>query len=150
MQLLSFRNATSLEGGDMFVLYLADRLGSDYVQKFFAEGTGLRQVEILSGIPFPVAYALWTGALLFSNEPASPWAGFDYTGPDWTPLHQKFQRFEYAPLNSGAPVPVTLTTDGFDVYVTGPAEPTGGTVTVTSGAAVKPYVVAIPFTGTLP
>jgi len=150
MQLLSFRNATSSAGANSFILFLADRLGPDYVRKFFEEGTGVRQIGVLSGIPLPVAYALWTSALVFSNEPASPWRGFDYTGVDWTPLHQKFQRFEYAPLNSGAAVPVTLTTNGFDVYVTGPAGPGGGSVTVASSEAVKPYVVAIPFTGALP
>jgi hypothetical protein len=151
MPMLSYPGtATNWGGENTFLLYLADRLGPDFVRMFFEEGTGVLQIEAISGIPFPIAYALWTSALLFSNEPASPWSVFDYTGPDWTPLHQKFQRFEYAQLNSGAAIPVTLVANGFDVYVTGPAGTAGGTVTVTSSEAVKPYVVAIPFTGTLP
>jgi hypothetical protein len=135
---------------DSFVLFLADRLGPDFVQRFFDEIVGLRTLEVTSGIPFPIAYALWTGALVFSNEPANPWPGFDYLGEDWTPFHEKFQRFEYAPLEAGDPVTVTLRTNGFDVYVTGVAGPDGGTVTVTSDAFVKPYVVVIPFRGDLP
>lgn len=133
-----------------FLQYLVDRLGSGFVDGFYREGTTLAQLESTSGLPFPVAFALWTGALVFSNEPASPWPVFDYTGTDWTPLHQKFQRFEYAPLDVGATVTATLRTNGFDVFVTGPAGAGDGSVIVTSGEAVKPYVVAIPFTGTLP
>jgi hypothetical protein len=133
-----------------FLQYLVDRLGSGFVDEFYREGTTLAQLESISGLPFPVAFALWTGALVFSNEPASPWPVFDYTGADWTPLHQKFQRFEYAPLVVGATVTATLRTNGFDVFVTGPAGAGDGSVIVASGEAVKPYVVAIPFTGTLP
>jgi hypothetical protein len=133
-----------------FLQYLVDRLGSGFVDEFYREGTTLAQLESISGLPFPVAFALWTGALVFSNEPASPWPVFDYTGADWTPLHQKFQRFEYAPLDVGATVTATLRTNGFDVFVTGPAGAGDGSVIVTSSEAVKPYVVAIPFTGTLP
>jgi hypothetical protein len=130
--------------------YLADRLGPSFVTAFYPDGNTLAQLEAISGLPFPVAYGLWTSALLFSNEPANPWPVLDYTGAGWTPLHQKLQRFEYAPLDAGAAVPVTLRPNGFDVYVTGAADAGGGTVTVTSSAAVKPHVVAVPFTGTLP
>jgi len=137
-------------GADAFILYLADRLGPAFVERFFDTGTGVRQVEAVSGIPFPIAYALWTGALVFSNEPSSPWRGFDYLGEDWTPLHEKFMPFEVAPLEAGSALEVTLRRNGFDVLVTGVAGPQGGAVTVTSGAEVKPYVVAIPFRGELP
>ncbi len=130
-----------------FIQYLADRLGSGFVTPFMRRATMLRHLETTSGLPLPIAYALWTGALVFSNEPFPHWEGFDYTGADWTPLHQKFQRFEYPPLPPGAPVPVTLRQNGFDVYVTGVAGPGGGTVTVTSAEAVRPYVSAIPFQG---
>jgi len=135
---------------DSFILFLADRLGPEFVKRFFDEVVGLRTLQATSGLPFPIAYALWTGALLFSNEPSSPWRGFDYLGEDWTPLHEKFMPFEYAPLESGDPVTATLRTNGFDAYVTGVAGPDGGTVTVTSNEEVKPYVVAIPFRGELP
>jgi hypothetical protein len=97
-----------------------------------------------------VSFGLWTSARVFSNEPASPWRALDYTGSDWTPLHQKLQRFEYAGLDAGSPVPVALRAAGFDVYVTGAAGASGGTITITSNEAVKPYVAAVPFTGTLP
>jgi len=137
-------------GADAFILYLADRLGPAFVERFFDTGTGVRQVEAVSGIPFPIAYALWTGALVFSNEPSSPWRGFDYLGEDWTPLHDKFLPFEVAPLEAGSALEVTLRRNGFDVLVTGVAGPQGGAVTVTSSADVKPYVVAIPFQGELP
>jgi hypothetical protein len=134
----------------LFLQYLADRLGPNFETAFFQEGNTLAQLEATSGLPFPVAYGLWTSALLFSNEPANPWPVLDYTGAGWTPLHQKLQRLDYAPLDVGAATSLTLRKNGFDVYVTGPAGAGGGTVTVTSGAAVKPYVVAVPFTGTLP
>jgi hypothetical protein len=150
---------------DSFILYFADRLGSDFVMTYLERGATMRQFELISGIPLPIAYALWTGALLFSNEPASPWRGFDYTGtasmpapfdraytPEqrWVPLHQQFQRFEYAPLEAGPAVALKLRQTGFDTYVTGVAGPGGGTVTVTSNELVNPYVVAIPFEGRLP
>ena len=110
-----------LAAADSFLLFLSDRLGPAFDERFFDQVVALRGLEDVSGIPFHLAYALWTGALLFSNEPASPWSGFDFTGPDWTPLHQKFQRFEYAPLEAGPAVPVTLRRNGFDVQVTGVA-----------------------------
>ncbi|MBK9517580.1 MAG: hypothetical protein IPO09_09545 [Anaeromyxobacter sp.] len=135
---------------DSFLLFLSDRLGPAFDERFFDQVVALRGLEEVSGIPFHMAYALWAGALLFSNEPASPWSGFDFTGPDWTPLHQKFQRFEYAPLEAGPIVPVTLRRNGFDVHVTGVAGPGGGRVTVTSGEATRPYVMAVPFEGSLP
>jgi hypothetical protein len=135
---------------NLYVQYLADRLGPSFVTALYQEGNTLAQLEAVSGLPFPVAYGLWTSALLFSNEPANPWPVLDYTGAGWTPLHQKFQRFEYAPLAPGAAVPVTLRPNGFDVYVTGAADAGGGTVTITSSAAVKPHVVVVPFTGALP
>jgi hypothetical protein len=135
---------------DSFLLYLADRLGDGFVAALYDRVATASQLEALTGIPLPLAAALWTGALLFSNEPASPWRGFDYTGPDWTPLHEKFLPFEYAPLSAGVPVTATLPQTGFDAYVTGAAGPGGGTVTVTSGEALRPYVVAIPFRGSLP
>lgn len=135
---------------ELHVQFLADRLGPGFVQRFFDRAVGPLTFENVSEVPFPIAYALWTGALVFSNEPASPWRGFDYLGEGWTPLHEKYQRFEYAPLEAGDPVTVELRRNGFDVLVTGVAAPGGGTVTVTSGEAAKPYVVAIPFRGELP
>jgi hypothetical protein len=150
-RLLQFDSSLQAYAGvSSFFLYLADRLGSDITASFYREGYSLAELEAISGLPFPVAYGLWTSALLFSNEPANPWPVLDYTGAGWTPLHQKFQRFEYAPLDAGAAVPVTLRMNGFDVYVTGAADAGGGTVTITSNAAVKPHVVVVPFTGTLP
>jgi hypothetical protein len=131
--------------------YLADRMGPAFIPALFhGEGTGMGLLEKASGLPFPLMYGLWTSSLLFSNEPSSPGSLLDYTGTPWTPLHQKFQPFQYAPLDPGAAVPLTLRSNGFDVYVTGPAGAGGGTVTVGSAAGGKPYVVAIPFTGTLP
>ncbi len=132
--------------------YLADRLGDPFIPALFhGEGTGLGLLEKASGLPFPLMYALWTSSLLFSNEPSSPGSLLDYTGADWTPLHQKFIPFQYAPLDPGTAVPLQLRATGFDVYVTGPAAGAGGgTVSVGSTAADKPYVVAIPFTGELP
>jgi len=144
-----FRNSNYGSTG-LFLQYLADRIGPAFVDPFFKEGNTLAQLEAISGLPFPVAYGLWTSALLFSNEPANPWPVLDYTGAAWTPLHQKARRFEYAPLSPGSTVPVTLRRNGFDVYVTGVAGPGGGTVTVTSSAHVRPHVVAVPFTGALP
>jgi hypothetical protein len=137
-------------GVPSFLLYLVDRFGPAFRSTFVQEVNTLAQLEATSGLPFPVAYGLWTSALLFSNEPANPWPVLDYTGADWTPLHQKYQRFEYGPLSPGTAVPVTLRQNGFDVYVTGVADAGGGTVTITSSAAVKPHVVAVPFSGALP
>lgn len=137
-------------GVHMLFRYLADRLGDPFIPALYrGEGTGMALLEKAAGLPFPLLYGLWTSSLLFSNEPASPGSLLDYTGTPWTPLHQKFQPFQYAPLDPGAAVPVTLRSTGFDVYVTGPAGTGGGTVSVGSTAAVKPYVVAIPFTGEL-
>jgi hypothetical protein len=135
---------------NLLLTYLADRLGSGFLTAFYQDVNTLAELEAVSGLPFPVTFGLWTSALVFSNEPASPWLALDYTGSDWTPLHQKFQRFEYAGLDAGSTVPVSLRATGFDVYVTGAAGAAGGAVIVTSSEAVKPYVVAIPFTGTLP
>jgi hypothetical protein len=138
---------------DSFILYLGDRLGQDYVAEVLGNRIVMwRDLEVTSGIPLPILYALWTGALLFSNEPASPWQGFDYLGADWTPFHEKFMPLEYAPLESGIPADLSLRPNGFDVYVTGVAVPGGGTVTVTlpDPQQVRPYVVAIPFQGELP
>ncbi len=131
--------------------YLADRLGTPFITALYqGEGTGMGLLERASGLPFPQAFALWTSALLFSNEPASPGPLLDYTGADWTPLHTKVAPFQYGALDPGAAVPMSLRSNGFDVYVTGPAGPGGGTVTVGSTLAQKPWVVAIPFTGALP
>jgi len=135
---------------EAYVHYLADRLGPAFVERFFAEAVGPLTLDHATGLPLPIAYALWTGALVFSNEPSSPWRGFDYLGEDWTPLHERFLPFEAAPLEAGAAVEVTLRRNGFDVLVTGVAGPQGGAVTVTSSAETKPYVVAIPFRGALP
>jgi hypothetical protein len=130
--------------------YLADRLGDPFIPALYhGEGTGMALLEKASGLPFPLMYGLWTSSLLFSNEPASPGSLLDYTGADWTPLHQKFQPFQYAPLDPGTAVALTLRSTGFDVYVTGPAGAGGGTVSVGSTAAEKPWVVAIPFAGEL-
>jgi hypothetical protein len=137
-------------GVHLLFRYLADRLGDPFIPALFrGEGTGMGLLEKASGLPFPLMYGLWTSSLLFSNEPVSPGSLLDYTGAGWTPLHQKFQPFQYAPLDPGAAVPVTLRSTGFDVYVTGPAGTGGGTVSVGSTAAEKPWVVAIPFTGEL-
>jgi len=135
---------------EAYVLFLADRLGPAFVERFFEEAVGALTLDHATELPLPLAYALWTGALVFSNEPSSPWRGFDYLGEDWTPLHEKFLPFEAAALEAGAAVEVTLRRNGFDVLVTGVAGPQGGAVTVTSSAEVKPYVVAIPFRGELP
>lgn len=151
LRLLPFDGSLQAYAGvSSFFLYLEDRLGPVSRSAFFQEGSNLAQLEAISGLPFPVAYGLWTSALLFSNEPANPWPVLDYTGAGWTPLHTKYQRFEFGPLSPGAAVPVTLRRNGFDVYVTGVADSGGGTVTITSSAVVKPHVVVVPFTGALP
>jgi hypothetical protein len=140
-------------GAASFIRYLADRMGSGSDADLLAKRVvTLNDLEVTTGIPLPIMYALWTGALLFSNEAASPWQGFDYLGPDWTPLHEKFLPLEYAPLEPGSPTPVPLRQNGFDAYVTGVAGPGGGTVTISISdpLQVRPYVVAIPFQGQLP
>lgn len=143
-------NYVNYSASGWFLLYLADRLGPDFVTALYQDVNTLAQLEATSGLPFPVAYGLWASALLFSNQPASPWPVLDYTAEGLTPIHQVFQRLEYAPLDAGAARAVTLRANGLDVYVTGAAGAGGGTVTVTSLASMRPYVVAIPFTGALP
>jgi hypothetical protein len=150
----SYRREVNRAAFGLFLLYLGDRLGPEFTDRLFSSVVTMRELEEASGLPTSIAYALWAGALLFSNEPASPWRGFDYTGPDWTPLHEKFGPFEYAPLEAGAAVPVALAVGGLEVLVTGVAAPGGGTVTVTTtipGSSYdRPSVAAIPFEGSLP
>jgi hypothetical protein len=74
---------------------------------------------------------------------------FDFKGANWTPLHSKVAYLNYEALNPGGRS-LTLRKDGWNAFVTGNGLGGAATITVSSSAEVKPTVVVVRFSGTLP
>ncbi|HZZ86091.1 MAG TPA: hypothetical protein VFE30_16300 [Anaeromyxobacteraceae bacterium] len=144
------------EGVHAFLRYLADRQGAALLTALSgdpATGNSLKGKENLAfaaGLTFESAVADFTTAAAFSNETFVPDPRFDYTGASWTPFHAALRHLEYQSLNQGTPATATLRADGWNAFATGAAGSGGATIVVQSAATVKPAVLLITFTGTLP
>ncbi len=155
-------------GVHAFMRYWLDQEGPTFTRRVVTSGkTGTLGVAAVLGRPFSAAMLRFTNAAVFSGETFSPLPALDYAaGAAWSPLHQKLKwdrplpaggtvrddaYVDYTPL----PVPVGtpfphLRQDGWGAFLTGTGSGAAATVTVTSTALLKPHVLVITFTGTLP
>ncbi|BDG06997.1 hypothetical protein [Anaeromyxobacter paludicola] len=144
------------EGVHSFLRYLTDRKSTSLLTALSGDPaagnllSGKSNLANALGATFESAMADFTTAAAFSNESFSPDARFDYTGADWTPFHTKLRHLEYKSLNPGTPASATLRVDGWNAFGTGVAATGGATITVTSSQAVKPAVLLVTYSGTLP
>jgi hypothetical protein len=90
---------------------------------------------------------------------------FNYLGdgvtPDYVPWHRmtgncgatsvpRTAYVAYTPVNVGAGASATLRRDGWAAFATGPGSGSAATILVQSTATVRPHVVVVKYTGTLP
>jgi hypothetical protein len=169
---------TLWEGGDpsgnyggvhAFFRYWLDHQGATFTRELETSGlSGRTGVEAVLGLPLETAMIRWTNAMLFSGESFSPLPAWDYAaGTTWAPFHDVLKwvdrsvspnvlrgpptYVDYMPLPKPiGPAFPALRTDGWGAYMTGKGTNSTATVTITSTAAVKPHVVMVRFTGSLP
>ena len=141
---------------------------------------GKANVEAATGVPWEVGFSRFTTAAMFSNEeltePNANGLGsitsaghlladpvFNYLGdavaPDYVPWHRmmgncgttpvpRAANVAYTPINGSASA--TLRRDGWAAFATGPGSGGAATIRVNSAATVRPHVVVVKYTGTLP
>ncbi|HZX96579.1 MAG TPA: hypothetical protein VFE90_18820 [Myxococcales bacterium] len=130
------------QGAHSFLRFFADRTGPELMTRI-AEGPGGQAgLEAALGRPLPRAMAEWATALLLSNEPDAP---YSYSGDPWSPLHDRLRH-----LDTRAPGPVSLRTDGIAAVTSGAGQGGAATVTVRSSAERAPWVVVVRASSTLP
>ena len=129
------------QGAHTFMRYFADHMPS-----LLAELSGGGRVEHALGMPLPRAMAEWATALLLSNE---SFGKFSYTGPAWSPLHERLRHLDYQDLRT-AGATASLRTDGVGAFVTGAGQGGPAEISVHSAEDVKPHVVVVRFSGPLP
>jgi len=117
------------QGVHSFLRFFADRQGPAVASQLQLGG----DVETVLGRPWPRAMAEWASALLLSNEPS---ATFNYSGPAWSPLHERLR-----PLDVRTPGSVALRKDGIAAFLSGAGQGTAAKVTVKS--ADSPWVVVV-------
>jgi hypothetical protein len=128
-----------------FMRYFTDRAGGSFAGNL-AQQQGLARTL---GMPLPRALAEWATALLFSNEANSPLPTFSYSGTGWSPFHSRLRHLDFQDLPPGG-VTASLRADGFDAFISGNGQAGPASITVRSGADVKPHVVVVKFSGALP
>jgi hypothetical protein len=143
-------------GAHAFMRYWLDQRGSALTTALVTSRlVGNANVEAATGVAFEAALARFAGASIFSGEtfaPTAPTAGeWQYaTGVPWSPLHTSLGYVNYTALTPGLASSPTLRTDGWATLVTGTGSGGPATLTVTSGAAVKPTALLVRFSGSLP
>ncbi len=128
-----------------FMRYFTDRAGGSFAGNL-AQQQGL---EHTLAMPLPRALAEWATALLFSNEANSPLPAFSYSGTGWSPFHARLRHLDYRDLSPGGAT-ASLRADGFSAFLSGGGQSAPASITVRSGADVKPHVVVVKFSGALP
>jgi hypothetical protein len=99
-------------------------------------------LESALDLPLPFAMAQWATALLLSNEPGAP---YSFSGTAWSPLHD---RLRY--LDTRAPGPLELRSDGIAAVMSGPGLGGAARVTVRSREQTPPHVIVARVSGALP
>jgi hypothetical protein len=139
-------------GAHAFMRYFLDRFGSALTLRLEAPRlAGKANFGAATGIPFDLALAQFATASLFSNEPFSPSAIFDYQESSWTPWHTQVGPAAYtlvAPGHDGSAE--SLRADGWRAFVTSPGRGTPVSINVQTSAVRPFYVVAVRFAGMLP
>ncbi len=144
------------EGVHSFLRYHTDQHGTALLTALSGDPStgnllaGKANLAWALGATFESAMADFATAVAFSNETFVPDPRFDYTGAAWTPFHTALRYLQYVDLNPGTTATASVRQDGWSAFATGAAGTGGATIVVQSSAAVKPAVLLVTFTGTLP